>query len=77
MGNLYTLRIPISVSECALHFCSVNHVMDNFLVKPNEVTPGIPDEEFERRRKALMDSLPENSIVVAVAGHVKYMSGRE
>lgn len=51
--------------------------MDNFLVKPNEVTPGIPDEEFERRRKALMDSLPENSIVVAVAGHVKYMSGRE
>ncbi|KAH8102841.1 peptidase M24, structural domain-containing protein [Cristinia sonorae] len=46
------------------------------LIKAHEVTPGIPHKEYDRRRKALMDSLPENSIVVSVAGQVKYMSGR-
>ncbi|EPQ59723.1 hypothetical protein GLOTRDRAFT_34532 [Gloeophyllum trabeum ATCC 11539] len=46
------------------------------LVKAGELTPGIPVHEYERRRKDLMDSLPENSIVVSVAAPVKYMSGQ-
>ncbi|KZP15097.1 peptidase M24 [Athelia psychrophila] len=44
------------------------------LVKPSELNPGIPVKEYERRRKALMDSLPNGSIVVAVAAPIKYMS---
>ncbi|KAG0695786.1 peptidase M24 [Suillus ampliporus] len=44
-------------------------------VRPNELTPGIPSEEYERRRKDLMDSLPSNSVVVLIAAPVKYMSG--
>ncbi|KAH7921706.1 peptidase M24, partial [Leucogyrophana mollusca] len=44
------------------------------LLKPNELTPGIPSEEYERRRKELMDSLPANSVVVSVAAPIKYMS---
>ncbi|KAL4075579.1 peptidase M24, structural domain-containing protein [Scleroderma yunnanense] len=46
-----------------------------YLVKPHELTPGIPVEEYERRRKELMDSLPSNSIAVSVAAPIKYMSG--
>ncbi|KAG1875383.1 peptidase M24 [Suillus subalutaceus] len=46
------------------------------LLRPNELTPGIPSEEYERRRKELMDSLPSNSVVVLIAAPVKYMSGR-
>ncbi|THV00547.1 peptidase M24 [Dendrothele bispora CBS 962.96] len=46
------------------------------LVKPEELTPGFPPEEYESRRKALMDSLPDNSVVVSIGGTVKYMSGK-
>ena len=46
-------------------------------VQPNEITPGIPAEEYERRRAQLMNELPEGSAVVSVAGQVKYMSGSE
>ncbi|TFK56263.1 peptidase M24 [Heliocybe sulcata] len=46
------------------------------LVKAIELTPGIPAHEYKRRRKELMDSLPDNSIVVSVAAPVKYMSGQ-
>ncbi|TRM62399.1 peptidase M24 [Schizophyllum amplum] len=45
------------------------------LVKPGELTPGIPHEEYELRRKALMNSLPDNSVVVCAAAPIKYMSG--
>ncbi|KAF8489349.1 peptidase M24 [Russula emetica] len=45
-----------------------------YLVKQGEVTPGIPAWEYERRRKQLVDGLPDGSLVVCVAGHVKYMS---
>ncbi|KAI0269392.1 peptidase M24 [Gloeopeniophorella convolvens] len=44
------------------------------LVKPGEVTPGIPAHEYERRRKELVESLPSGSLVVCVAGQIKYMS---
>ncbi|THH29606.1 hypothetical protein EUX98_g4589 [Antrodiella citrinella] len=45
------------------------------LISSNEVTPGISQQEYELRRRSLMDSLPDNSIVVAVGGQIKYMSG--
>ncbi|KAH7888136.1 peptidase M24 [Phlebopus sp. FC_14] len=45
------------------------------LLSPHELTPGMPFEEYERRRRELMDSLPSNSIVVSVAAPIKYMSG--
>jgi len=43
---------------------------------PEELTPGISREEYESRRQKLMESLPENSIVVLMAGQIKYMSGQ-
>ncbi|KAI0637633.1 peptidase M24, structural domain-containing protein [Trametes polyzona] len=46
------------------------------LVKPDETTPGIPQEEYDRRRRELLERLPDGSIVVCVAGQVKYMSGQ-
>ncbi|PFH50558.1 hypothetical protein AMATHDRAFT_75540 [Amanita thiersii Skay4041] len=44
------------------------------LVKPNELTPGIPVEEYECRRRKLIDSLPSDSMVISVSAPVKYMS---
>ncbi|KAG6830958.1 hypothetical protein H0H92_013670 [Tricholoma furcatifolium] len=44
------------------------------LLKPHELTPGIPAEDYERRRRALMESLPDNSLVVCIAAPIKYMS---
>ncbi|KAL0949091.1 hypothetical protein HGRIS_009182 [Hohenbuehelia grisea] len=44
------------------------------LVKSNETTPGIPSAEYESRRRKLMDSLPDGSLVVSVAAPVRYMS---
>ena len=49
-------------------------VLMRSVVRSNELTPGIPTEEYERRRKALMASLPADSIVVSVAAPIKYMS---
>ncbi|OCH84592.1 hypothetical protein OBBRIDRAFT_741300 [Obba rivulosa] len=46
------------------------------LLTEEEATPGIPAEEYERRRRALMNSLPNNSLVLCIAGEIKYMSGR-
>ena len=46
-------------------------------VKQGEVTPGIPVAEYERRRRQLVESLPDGSLVVCVAGHVKFMSAGE
>ncbi len=48
---------------------------DHQTVKRDELTPGIPATEYERRRRELMDSLPDGSMVVSVAAPVKYMSG--
>ncbi|RXW14043.1 hypothetical protein EST38_g11812 [Candolleomyces aberdarensis] len=42
--------------------------------KQHDLTPGIPAEEYESRRRSLMERLPDNSLVVAVAAPVKYMS---
>ncbi|KDQ28810.1 hypothetical protein PLEOSDRAFT_1102850 [Pleurotus ostreatus PC15] len=47
------------------------------LVKPNELTPGIPAEEYETRRRKLMDNLPDDSLVVSVAAPIKYMSAKK
>ncbi|KAG5716139.1 Intermediate cleaving peptidase of 55 kDa [Termitomyces sp. T112] len=44
------------------------------LLQPHEMTPGIPAEDYERRRRSLMESLPEDSLVVCVSAPVKYMS---
>jgi len=46
------------------------------LVQSTELTPGFSAQEYETRRRSLMDSLPESSIVVCVAGTIKYMSGQ-
>ncbi|KAG6889042.1 hypothetical protein C0995_004325 [Termitomyces sp. Mi166 len=44
------------------------------LLQPHELTPGIPAEDYEQRRRSLIDRLPENSLVVCVSAPVKYMS---
>ncbi|KAJ7666498.1 peptidase M24 [Mycena rosella] len=46
------------------------------LVNSTELTPGFTAQEYETRRRNLMDSLPDSSIVVAISGTVKYMSGQ-
>jgi hypothetical protein len=43
--------------------------------RAHEVTPGMPREEYQRRRRELMDKLPEGSIAVLVSAPTKYMSG--
>jgi len=43
-------------------------------VKKNDLTPGIPASDYDRRRRNLMESLPDKSIVVSVAAPMKYMS---
>ncbi|ETW84620.1 Metallo peptidase M24B [Heterobasidion irregulare TC 32-1] len=45
------------------------------LLRSHELTPGIPASEYERRRRKLMDGLPDGSLVVSVSAQVKYMSG--
>ncbi|SPO32778.1 related to X-Pro aminopeptidase II [Ustilago trichophora] len=45
------------------------------IVATEQLTPGIPKTEYEERRKNLMDRLPDNSVVVAMSGRVKSMSG--
>lgn len=45
------------------------------LIATEQLTPGIPKSEYEERRKKLMDRLPDNSVVVAMSGRVKSMSG--
>ncbi|TFY58282.1 hypothetical protein EVJ58_g6513 [Rhodofomes roseus] len=45
------------------------------LLKNGELTPGITSQEYETRRRALMDSLPPHSAVICAAAQVKYMSG--
>ncbi|KAJ7067901.1 peptidase M24 [Mycena amicta] len=46
------------------------------LVASNELTPGFRAMEYETRRRNLMNSLPDSSVVVSTAGTVKYMSGQ-
>ncbi|EMD41148.1 hypothetical protein CERSUDRAFT_121692 [Gelatoporia subvermispora B] len=46
------------------------------LLKKDEITPGIPAAEYERRRRELIASLPANSVVLCLAGEIKYMSGQ-
>ena len=47
------------------------------IIRTKETTPGIPQKEYDRRRRELMESLPDDSLVVCIAGQVKYMSGRK
>ena len=42
----------------------------------DELTPGIPASEYEERRRQLINSLPKGSVVVAMSGRVKSMSGK-
>lgn len=44
------------------------------LVRPGELTPGVPGEEYERRRRQLMESLGEGAKVVCMGGTVRLMS---
>ncbi|RDB15460.1 Intermediate cleaving peptidase 55 [Hypsizygus marmoreus] len=46
------------------------------LLQPQDLTPGIPAEDYELRRRQLMNGLPDNSLVVCVAAPIKYMSGK-
>jgi hypothetical protein len=56
-------------------FASRQRYSVSFLVKENDLTPGIPASEYDQRRRNLMESLPDKSIVVSVAAETKYMSG--
>lgn len=47
------------------------------LVGSGELTPGIPASEYEERRRKLMESLPEGSVVVCMGGTVRLVSQRE
>lgn len=74
LGSRCSPHIRISVSSLFRRA----DIFDAFmLVRPNEITPGISAEEYEQRRKALMERLPEDSLVVSVSAEMKYMSGRK
>lgn len=44
------------------------------LIKPTELTTGITAGEYEDRRKRLMGSLPDGSIVICMGGTVRLVS---
>ncbi|KAL8279950.1 hypothetical protein RQP46_007531 [Phenoliferia psychrophenolica] len=46
------------------------------LLAPGELTAGIPRDEYEQRRRALMDGLEDGSVVVVAGGRLKYLSGK-
>ena len=56
------------ISICIL----LHSITDNIEIL---VTPGIPALEYARRRTALAQQLPANSIAVVAAARVKYKSG--
>lgn len=71
-----TSSFKSSTSRCAETF--FEGPPNNFVsskVERNEIAPGFTAQEFESRRARLMQSLPENSVVVSVASPVKYLSG--
>lgn len=41
-----------------------------------ELTPGIPYEEYEQRRRDLIARLPDNALVICCGGRLQYMSQR-
>jgi hypothetical protein len=53
------------------------HISHPERIRPHELTRGIKPEEYESRRKKLMDSLPEGSVVVCMGGTVRLMTQGE
>ena len=49
-------------------------VLTKVAVKSHELTEGIPTQEYEQRRRNLMDRLPDESVVVCLGGMLKYMT---
>lgn len=47
------------------------------LINSKHLTPGIPAEEYEARRKKLMESLPDGSVVICMGGTVKLVTQRK
>lgn len=47
------------------------------LVREGELTPGVTPEEYEDRRRRLMESLPAGAVVVCMGGTVRLVSQRE
>lgn len=47
------------------------------LVREGDLTPGIRPEEYEERRRRLMESLPAGAVVVCMGGTVRLVSQRE
>lgn len=41
-----------------------------------QLTPGIVREEYEQRRRKLMDQVEDGGVVLVMSGRVKYMSGQ-
>lgn len=64
-------RIHIQLASCNAKY-SPHYLFAP--VKQHDLTPGIKADEYEQRRKRLMDSLPKNSLVVSVAAPIKMMS---
>jgi intermediate cleaving peptidase 55 len=46
------------------------------LLAPGELTRGISADEYEQRRKRLMDGLEEGAVVIVAGGRLKYASGK-
>lgn len=51
------------------------HETRPFLLKPGELTIGIPAIEYYERRLKLAERLPANSVAIAIGEQVKYASG--
>eukprot|EP01112_Ceratiomyxa_fruticulosa_P000169 TRINITY_DN10186_c0_g1_i1.p1 TRINITY_DN10186_c0_g1~~TRINITY_DN10186_c0_g1_i1.p1 ORF type:complete len:482 (-),score=86.76 TRINITY_DN10186_c0_g1_i1:242-1687(-) len=50
------------------------HYTHPHLLKPGELTPGIPSTEYAKRRKNFMESIPDHSIVLIPAAKHSYFS---
>ncbi|KAG8883641.1 hypothetical protein FRB97_006130 [Tulasnella sp. 331] len=57
-------------------FGQPTHLTHPHLIAPDEVTPGISKEEYRERRRRLMDAFEsDDTVVVCLAGTMKYASG--
>ncbi|KAE8192884.1 hypothetical protein CF328_g5217 [Tilletia controversa] len=73
LGGPHNMFLPVQGSSQQLLLGG--GAADDVGVAFDELTPGITAAEYETRRRRLMERLPEGSVVVAMSGRAKSMSG--
>ncbi|KAE8232956.1 hypothetical protein CF326_g2010 [Tilletia indica] len=76
LGGPHNMFLPVQGTSSRQPFNPPGTAaVDDVGVAFDELTPGITAAEYEMRRRTLMERLPEGSVVVAMSGRAKSMSG--